>query len=140
MPRRLKSILRNIVKYVSNIPEKREATVRQTLAAFITRLQHICKRKSGAKANIRLQSQSARSENQQRPASQGFHGREAGSSGSGANPASGGNFDAPQSTNNNLLGNQPAEGGEHDPTGGFGALYETGLPGVQNGSAGSGGY
>lgn len=90
--------------------------------------------------NIVPQSQSARSENQQRPASQGFHGREAGSSGSGANPASGGNFEAPQGTNNNLLGNQQAEGGEHDPTGGFGALYESGLPGGQNGSAGGGGY
>mgnify|MGYP003305092922 CR=1 FL=1 len=90
--------------------------------------------------NIVPQSQSARSENQQRPTSQGFHGREAGSSGSGANPASGGNFEATQGTNNNLLGNQQAEGGEHDPTGGFGALYESGLPGGQNGSAGGGGY
>ena len=85
------------------------------------------------------QSQSARSENQQRPASQGFHGREGGSS-SAPNPATGGNFDAPQGSNNNLLGNQQAEGGDHDPTGGFGALYESGLPGGQNGSAGSGGY
>lgn len=94
------------------------------------------------------ESQSARSENQQRPSSQGGPANQQGShyrndsvSGPSANAGNanvGGTFEA-QPSANNMLGGQQTEGQEHDPSG-FSALYETQMPGGANGSVGGPGY
>jgi len=87
------------------------------------------------------ETQATRSENQQRPGSQGFGtGAAAGSSSSNANtgnPNTGAAFVEPPNNNNPILGGQSTEVTDHDPAG-YGTLYG-GVSG-HNGSGTGEGY